>query len=165
MRKPATEEAPPSADSTTTDSYRQSVADAPPAAIAEKPARKRPLKKPASDDVELSLGIDLAPGDFSQASPDDVGPAVSADGLTRLLVTAYIGIGNKVYVRGEGPGLSWERGVPLQFVSIGKWRWETADANAPVALKLYKNDEVECTALGTLALQPGHQHEVTASFN
>ena len=33
-------------------------------------------------------------------------PAKTSDGTTRLLVTAYIGIGNKVFVRGEGPGLS-----------------------------------------------------------
>jgi hypothetical protein len=54
--------------------------------------------------------------------------------------------------------------VPLQFVSIGKWRWETADATGPIKFKLYKNDEIECTALGTLTLDPGYQQEVTAKF-
>jgi hypothetical protein len=133
----------------------------------EKPIRKRTPRKPAAIDNELHLDIELPASDreFSQIEPEDAVPAVSADGLTRLLVTAYIGIGNKLFVRGDGPGLSWDHGVPLQFVSIGKWRWESADATAPVTLKLYKNDELECTALGSMALQPGHQHEVTASFN
>lgn len=133
----------------------------------EKPVRKRASRKPAVNDNELTLDIELPPVDreFSQIEPDDATPAVSADGLTRLLVTAYIGIGNKLFVRGEGPGLSWDRGVPLQFVSIGKWRWESADATAPVTLKLYKNDEHECTSLGSVSLKPGHQHAVTASFN
>ena len=90
--------------------------------------------------------------------------ALSSDGLTRLTATAYIGIGNRLFARGSGPGLSWEKGVPLQFVSIGKWRWETADASGAVSLKLYKNDLQECAALGTLILEPGHQHEVTANF-
>ncbi len=89
---------------------------------------------------------------------------ISSDGATRLLVTAYIGIGNRLFIRGEGPGLSWDKGVPLQFVSIGKWRWETADATAPVKFKLYKNDEFECTALGSQSLNPEHQQEVTATF-
>jgi hypothetical protein len=55
--------------------------------------------------------------------------------------------------------------VPLQFVSIGKWRWESADATTPVTLKLYKNDEHECAAVGTVTLTPGQQQQVTASFN
>jgi hypothetical protein len=104
--------------------------------------------------------------EFSQPSPDETAPAsaLSADGATRLLVTAYIGIGNKLFLRGEGSGLSWKEGVPLQFVSIGKWRWETADATAPIRAKLYKNDDVECTALGEITLDPGRQAEVTAAF-
>jgi hypothetical protein len=90
---------------------------------------------------------------------------LSSDGATRLIVTAYIGIGNRLFIRGTGPGLSWEKGIPLQFVSIGKWRWETNDATSPVEFKLFKNDEQECASLGTLAIDPGYQHEVTASFN
>ena len=54
--------------------------------------------------------------------------------------------------------------MPLQFVSIGKWRWETNEANAPVRFRLYKNDELECTALGEQTLEPGHLQEMTATF-
>jgi hypothetical protein len=133
-------------------------------------ARKRPPRKSGVRDTDQSsLGLELPDervGDeFSQLSPDETAAsAVTADGLTRLLVTAYIGIGNKLFLRGEGPGLSWEKGVPLQFISIGKWRWETAEATAPLHLKLFKNDEHECSALGTVMLRPGHQQEVRASF-
>lgn len=134
-------------------------------------ARKRPPRKSLlRDDDQPSLGLDLADlaptNEYSQLTPEDAAPAaaVSADGFTRLLVTAYIGIGNKLYVRGDGPGLSWEKGVPLQFVSIGKWRWETPDASEPLTLRLYKNDEQECAALGEFTLAPGHQQEVRASF-
>ena len=134
-------------------------------ATEEKPARKRPVRKPTIADNELTLGIEIPSNEFSRFAPEVSEPAISSDGLTRLLVTAYIGIGNKLYVRGEGPGLNWDRGIPLQFVSIGKWRWESADATAPVTLKLYKNDEYECAAVGALTLTPGHQQEVTASFN
>ena len=80
------------------------------------------------------------------------------------MVTAYVGIGNRLFVRGDGPGLNQDKGVPLQFVSIGKWRWETADATTPIRIKLFKNDQIECSALGEIALEPGHQAEVTANF-
>ena len=87
-----------------------------------------------------------------------------SDGATRLVVTAYIGIGNRLFIRGSGPGLSWDKGLPLTFVSIGKWRWETGDATATVKFKLYKNDEIECTALGERTIQPGAQEMLTAAF-
>ena len=90
--------------------------------------------------------------------------SLSADGVTRLTVTAYIGIGNRLFVRGEGPGLSREKGVPLHFVSIGKWRWESTDATDPVRLRVYKNDQLECPGLGEITLDPGQQGEVTANF-
>ncbi len=158
-------------------------------AVPDKPApRKRAAKKapkealpqiPLTEDGDLSAKLDLteieqtakdvatevSPKDeYSQAAPDEAVPAVSADGATRLLITAYIGIGNRLFIRGKGPGLSWEKGVPLQFVSIGKWRWDTVEATEPVKFKLYKNDEVECSALGSRILESGHQLEVTATF-
>ena len=138
-------------------------------ALAKLP-RKRTAKKPPVE----------APAPASAPAPAEVQPALefalpsaeeapamtsfAADGATRLLVTAYIGIGNRLFIRGDGPGLSWERGVALQFVSIGKWQWETTEAVSPVNFKLYKNDEIVCTALEGRSLEPGHQQEVTATF-
>jgi hypothetical protein len=124
--------------------------------------RKRSARKAESqDDPGLGLELEEAPGAVATATNERV---LTSDGATRLLVTAYIGIGNRLFIRGEGPGLSWEKGVPLQFVSIGKWRWESSEAAAPVQFKLYKNDDLECSALGMQSLDPGHQQEVTAAF-
>jgi hypothetical protein len=142
-----------------------------------KPAKKRAPRKPKAPEAGetgLDLGITepstaTTNGEFNQTS-DEGAPAVaseaaiSSDGSTRLLVTAYIGIGNRLFIRGDGPGLSWDKGVPLQFVSIGKWRWESADATAPVTFKLFKNDETECASLGSRSLEAGRQQEVTATF-
>ncbi len=126
--------------------------DEPPAA---KPPRAR--KSRSDDDDGFDLGLTSEPQEATESS-------VTSDGFTRLVATAYIGIGNRLFIRGEGPGLSWEKGIPLQFVSIGKWRWETPDATAPITAKLYKNDQVECVGLGSLTIEPGHQHEVHAGF-
>jgi hypothetical protein len=126
--------------------------------VDEPPAPKAPRArkaKPADDIPDLGLMPD---------SSEHSESAVTSDGFTRLIATAYIGIGNKLFIRGDGPGLSWDKGIPLQFVSIGKWRWETPDATQGFTAKLYKNDQIECTGLGTLTLEPGHQHEVNAGF-
>lgn len=129
----------------------------------EKPARKRAPKKSEPEDNDPGLGLEIDDTPPPQAA-EIAEHVLTSDGATRLIVTAYIGIGNRLFIRGEGPGLSWEKGVPLQFVSIGKWRWETPDATVPVNFKLYKNDTVECTALGTQTIEPAHQQDVMASF-
>ena len=124
---------------------------------APKPPKAPRQRKPKSADAVLDLGL-------TTEEPEPMQSAPTADGFTRLIATAYIGIGQKLYLRGDGPGLSWEKGVPLQFVSIGKWLWQTADANAPFSAKLYKNDQVECTGLGEITLEPGSLNEVNAGF-
>jgi hypothetical protein len=103
-------------------------------------------------------------GAEDQSGSASTEPALSHDGFTRLVATAYIGIGNKLHIRGDGPGLRRDKGVPLQFVSIGKWRWESAELLFPVKVRLYKNDQIECAALGEITLEPGHHHEVSAQF-
>ena len=80
-----------------------------------------------------------------------------------MLTTAYIGIGNKLFIRGDGPGLSWDKGVPMQFVSIGKWGWATHDATGRVRVKLLKNDDIAALT-GDLTLEPGRHTEITALF-
>ena len=135
---------------------------APAAAEMPKEPRRRAAKKPAaSEEPAPALDLDESASTSAASVAERV---LTSDGATRLIVTAYIGIGNRLFIRGMGPGLSWEKGVPLQFVSIGKWRWETNDATGPVEFKLYKNDELECSALGAQALDPGHQQELTAAF-
>ncbi|MBS0663091.1 MAG: hypothetical protein JSR48_07480 [Verrucomicrobia bacterium] len=168
-------EEPKSTTRDTADPFRATAEEAPAPAATEEPKPKKPRAprkpKPVEPTPALELGMaEPAPAappadEFSQVAPGEPAEkAISADGATRLLVTAYIGIGNRLFIRGEGPGLTWDKGVPLQFVSIGKWRWESAEATGPVKYKLYKNDETECTALGAQSLDSGHQQEVTATF-
>ncbi len=173
-------EEPKSKTRDTSDPFRAAPEETPaaPAAPAEEPKPKKPRAPRKPKPVEAAPALELAMAEptpaapaapavdeFSQVAPSEPAEkAISADGATRLLVTAYIGIGNRLFIRGEGPGLTWDKGVPLQFVSIGKWRWESAEATAPVKYKLFKNDETECTALGAQSIDSGHQQEVTATF-
>ena len=133
-----------------------------PAAATETPAAVTApaeiIASPASEPEPSADGDDSAgEGSAKQEA------SASSDGATRLLATAYIGIGNKLFIRGDGPGLSWDKGVPMQFVSIGKWGWATHDATGPVRVKLYKNDETACLT-GEVHLAPGRHVEATALF-
>ena len=141
-----------------------------------KPKKPRAPRKPKPEDTLAAMsaepaaespnGAEAAP--LAAASDESAAPAMaesstSTDGATRLLVTAYIGIGNKLFIRGDGPGLSWDKGVPMQFVSIGKWGWASHDVTGPIACKLYKNDETAALS-GEIFLEPGKHVELTALF-
>ncbi len=149
-----------------------------PMAEDAKPKKPRLPRKPKPEDVLTAMSepspsaVESDSGPHESASPESAHEAsepappeasVSSDGATRLLATAYIGIGNKLFIRGDGPGLSWEKGTPMQFVSIGKWGWATQDATAPVRCKFYKNDETAAVS-GEVVLEPGKHVEVTALF-
>lgn len=132
-------------------------------------AEPTPKREPRRKSSARSVGEAVLPG---FAEPEIVydaepathsAPAKTADGITRLLVTAYIGIGNKVFIRGEGPGLSWEKGVPMEFISIGKWSWETTDAIDPLKIQLFKNDDLAAQG-EAITLPPGHHIEATPVF-
>jgi hypothetical protein len=66
----------------------------------------------------------------------------AADGTgTALIVNLMIGIGNKPFVRGTGPGLSQDKGVPMSFLGIGRWQWISPDPEAPATVEVWKNDQ------------------------
>ena len=68
----------------------------------------------------LLAGEDSAPQAKSIPPKED---KVEKNGTTTVVANVMIGIGNKPYLRGEGPGLSWEEGVAMNFIEIGKWAW------------------------------------------
>lgn len=155
-----------------------------------KPRKPRAPRKPKPEETLAAMSADLSaegpakaestPAETGNAAAEPAAPteestdqsaegaakaetSVSSDGATRLLVTAYIGIGNKLFIRGDGPGLSWDKGVPMQFVSIGKWGWSSNDVTTPIACKLYKNDETSALS-GEIFVEPGKHIELTALF-
>jgi hypothetical protein len=40
-----------------------------------------------------------------------------------LCVRYDAGFGNTLYIRGQGSGLSWERGIPLKNTAPDRWEW------------------------------------------
>ncbi|HAV13063.1 MAG TPA: hypothetical protein DCX06_06170 [Opitutae bacterium] len=83
---------------------------------------------------------------------------------TLLTATIFIGIGNKPFIRGNGGGLSSEKGIAMEFVEIGKWSWAPSEElDGPIELQLYRNDE-DPDKSGTLTLEPGQKLTVSPEF-
>ena len=91
------------------------------------------------------------------------GPKISQNGTTSVVANVMIGIGNKPYLRGEGPGLSWDEGVPMNFIEIGKWAWSPSRKNASLTVQLYRNDN-DPDQTGKIEVKAGEKIEITPSF-
>ena len=60
--------------------------------------------------------------------------------VTTLVAIADVGWGNRLFVRGEGAGLSWDFGIPMECRSTNEWLWRS-DSPAPVlSFKFVLND-------------------------
>lgn len=68
-------------------------------------------------------------------------PVPATAGLTVVVARVDVGFGNLLFIRGEGPGLSWDRGLPMDCVASDQWTWSTAAASRPFAYKVLINDE------------------------
>jgi hypothetical protein len=60
---------------------------------------------------------------------------------TVIAAQVDVGFGNALYIRGEGPGLSWEKGVLLENTSSDHWKISISKATKPVTFKFLVNDE------------------------
>jgi hypothetical protein len=76
--------------------------------------------------------------------------------------TIDVGFGNRLYVRGEGGGLSWNQGVPLACVESSKWQW-TGPASDTLKFKLLLNDAVWAQGEDLVAA-PGQKLQVAPAF-
>ncbi len=53
-----------------------------------------------------------------------------------------VGFGNSLYLRGEGSGLDWERGLPLENRSSDHWTISLPASEAPLRFKFLINDVI-----------------------
>lgn len=144
-----------------------SVSDEEPAA-AKDATVVEDVKKPVELEIELpaeeEAADEIAEDDEEELALEsaEVVPAAAATaGGTALTINLMIGIGNKPYVRGTGPGLSPDKGQLMTFLGIGRWQWVSPEPDAPATVEIWKNDQ---TPLGEpLHLSGGEPVEVDES--
>jgi hypothetical protein len=108
----------------------------------------------------------VAPKIRKPAAPVPVVPAAVAKpkGI-RVAITAKVdvGFGNALFIRGDGAGLSWNKGTLLDCVSNDTWSIVLPSVDKPLAFKLVLNDEVWSTG-EDFSAAPGDTVTVTPSF-
>jgi hypothetical protein len=98
-------------------------------------------------------------------------PVAKIEPRTRIITAAApivieakidVGFGNHLFVRGQGAGLSWERGVQLENVDSKTWRI-AVPASDKLQFKLLINDSIWAQGEDVVAIT-GKKIEVTPAF-
>jgi endonuclease/exonuclease/phosphatase family metal-dependent hydrolase len=117
------------------------------------PSRARMVLNTPSDRVSDHPGILV---DLAERAPEPVA-------VTRIVARVDVGFGSHLFLRGDQPPLSWERGWPMTNVAAREWRFVLTELTAPLAFKTLvddarwqqgENSRVEPGA--TLVLDPVH---------
>jgi hypothetical protein len=72
--------------------------------------------------------------------------------ITQVIVHYDCGIGNNLFIRGEGASLSWEKGVKLRNLKSNEWLWQYDETFQECQFKIVLNDE---------RYETGENHHVT----
>ncbi len=115
-----------------------------PAALRS-PAAKAPAKVPAKRKAPAAQPVPAsAPAPARPAAalpaPAPVPPASRRPVVTTITARINVGFGNALHLRGEGPGLSWDRGVPMECIAADLWRLNLGESARGYTFKVLVND-------------------------
>jgi hypothetical protein len=125
------------------------------------PAVAKPVVTAAPVAPSAPVGSAAPAGPVKSVAPAKT-PIVTAAAPITIEAKIDVGFGNNLFVRGQGEGLSWERGIPLENVDSKTWRL-TVPAKTQLQFKLLINDAVWCKGEDLVAA-PGKKVEVTPAF-
>lgn len=92
--------------------------------------------------------------------PKQPAPVAAA---TEVEARIDVGLGNTLFIRGQGDGLSWDKGTPLTCKEASRWVWSTLSASERVVFKLLLNDIIWSQG-EDMVVQPGKRIEVVPRF-
>lgn len=82
---------------------------------------------------------------------------------TEIAARIDVGMGNALYIRGQGDGLSWDKGTPLNCLDASTWVWSRSPARERVVFKLLLNDAIWSQG-EDLVVEPGRRIEIVPRF-
>jgi hypothetical protein len=99
---------------------------------AKKVAAKKSVKKVATKKAAKKVAV-------KKVTPEAPTKKVEK---TSIIARVDVGFGNSLYLRGQGAGLSWDKGVQLDNISPYEWAFTSTKAKGDVTFKFLINDEL-----------------------
>ena len=121
------------------------------------------VAKKAAKKVAKKTAVKTAARKKTPAKKTAKKPAASKRSKTVIEATIDIGFGNLLYIRGDAPGLSWRRGVPMDCKGADSWSVSMSDTNSAFEYKVLIND-IHWAVGGNNIAQPGVTSTTEPSF-
>jgi len=116
------------------------------------PAKSATAAKPAVTKIKAAVPPSVV-----------VKPVAPKPVVTSITALIDVGYGNTLFIRGEGPGLSWDKGIALDVVGDNQWKITLPESTRPVVFKFLLND-VSWSGGDDFTVAPGTSLSVTPMF-
>jgi hypothetical protein len=104
-------------------------------AVISAPAPARAAITPAPKAVAPKVAVPAV-----TRAPEPVKPIESKPVVTTIAARIDVGFGNALFLRGEGPGLNWEKGVEMNCVANDLWHITLPESASGYTFKFLLND-------------------------
>lgn len=131
---------------------------------AQKPQQETPPAPPPADTQSAEAEKNSENLLFDDLPISRESPVKPKKGDAVVVVNALIGIGNKPFLRGNGAGLSPDRGTPMDYLEIGKWRYVFPAFDGKINFSVLKNDEVPPNGESEFSISAGEKTELNLFF-
>lgn len=102
--------------------------------------KETPVPAPAPAPVAAPKAAPIPAPMPPAPAPVAVKPVASAPVVTTIAARIDVGFGNALFIRGEGPGLSWDRGLAMTCVADDLWRIVLPESARVYTFKFLVND-------------------------
>jgi hypothetical protein len=133
-----------------------------PATKSAKPAASRKAAGPVTAPGVLAA-VPVIARVAAPAPAPAVKPVKAKPVTTTIAAQIDVGFGNLLHIRGVGPGLSWDKGVPLDCVADNQWQIVLPESARPIVFKFLVNDLTWSTG-EDYTVEPGSSVTLTPAF-
>lgn len=90
-------------------------------------------------------------------------PVAPRSVVTTITANVDVGFGNSLTLRGEGAGLSWDKGIRMECVADDRWTLTLGESARPIVFKFLINDQTWNVG-GDYTVVPGSSATLRPTF-
>lgn len=122
-----------------------------------------PEDEPGEENTPAPASAPKPEDEISKESPaEPVAKKPRKPKVAKVIISAFVGIQNGIYLRGDGPNFSEDSGQRLEMTGIGEWAW-SAEISESFQAQIFLNDEIP-SDIGTFTVTPGDVLKLNPSF-
>ena len=130
----------------------------------KKVAAKRTVSRKTAANKPGEAVKKAAPAASTRKKAVAAAPAKTTTTTTTVIAKIDVGYGNRLFIRGNGPDLNWDRGLEMENITHNEWSITANEIQEDIEVKFLINDRV--WSLGdNLVLQAGEKLVFEPNFS